>query len=126
MHNDVPMPKDRIDRIHRLFNELHLDLGKYAVRYGVDTDKVCELRNKIDGVHHDFAILESRCKRPEDLFTIRMLGDNVTFRRDQWEQLHDSLATGSELAFRIHQMLNAPKDEEAITENANRYGSASS
>jgi hypothetical protein len=116
----------RIDIIHNLFNELHANLGKYAVRYGVDVDKVNALGMKIDATHHDFSEIEMNRKSPSDMLTLRMLGDNVTFRRYQWQQLSDDLAADSELRHRIDKMLKEPKDEAAIIENADRYGSASS
>lgn len=97
----------RIDLIHQLFNDLHECLGKYATRYGVDTDEVCELRKEIDAAHHDFTILESRRKKPYDKLTLRMLGDNITFLRGQWEDLYCSLKPDSELATRIKGMLSS-------------------
>lgn len=44
-------------------------------------------------------------KAMHDVFTIRMLGDNVTLMRGAWLELLDELRTDSALADRIRRIL---------------------
>lgn len=43
-------------------------------------------------------------RRYQEALTLRMLGDNVTFTRSQWEQLYDEIREGSTLKDRIAEL----------------------
>lgn len=63
--NHMP-DSDRITRIHRLFNELHLELEQLANKVSQDTSReYIELGSEIDRLHHFYTdLLEHETPQP--------------------------------------------------------------